>query len=247
MGVPSDDKEPTGISTAPSHSDANVEAGDVKPAFGGLERRAQFETQRGLSPRHVQLMAIGGSIGTGLFVGIGSVLSDAGPLSLVLGYLFWGVLFIWPCYLCVAEMCAYLPIRGTIFELASRFVDPALGFSMGWTYFFAGTMLVCVEYSAVATVMQYWNTSVNPAVWIAMAMVICILLNVAAVKWFGESEFIMASTKVLMLFGLVLLTLITMSGGNPRNDAYGFRHWGNGNAMHAYYAEGDTGRFLGWW
>lgn len=140
MGSPADDKEPTGISAAPSTSiDANVEAGDVKPAYGtGLERRAQFETKRGLSPRHVQLMAIGGSIGTGLFVGIGSVLSDAGPLSLVLGYLFWGVLFIWPCYLCVAEMCAYLPVRGTIFELASRFVDPALGFSMGWTYFFAG-------------------------------------------------------------------------------------------------------------
>lgn len=268
MGASSDDKAPMGISTAPSHSDANVEIGDVKTAVGG-ERRAQFETKRGLSPRHVQLMAIAGSIGTGLFVGIGSVLSQAGPLSLVLGYLFWGVLFIWPCYLCVAEMCAYLPVRGTIFELASRFVDPALGFAMGWTYFFAGmnlgqpapppqtehketdistgTMLVCVEYSAVATVMQYWNTSINPAVWIAMAMIICLLLNVAAVKWFGESEFVMASTKVLMLFGLVLLTLITMSGGNPKNDAYGFRHWGDGNAMHPYYAEGDTGRFLGWW
>lgn len=247
MGVPSDDKESSGISTAPSHGDANVEVGDVKAISGGLERRAQFETKRGLSPRHVQLMAIGGSIGTGLFVGIGSVLSDAGPLSLVLGYLFWGVLFIWPCYLCVAEMCAYLPIRGTIFELASRFVDPALGFSMGWTYFFSGTMLVCTEYSAVATIMQYWTTSVNPGVWIAMAMVICISLNVVAVKWFGESEFIMASTKVLMLFGLVLLTLITMCGGNPKNDAYGFRYWGNGNAMHPYYTDGNTGRFLGWW
>lgn len=52
MGVTSDEKEPTGLSTAPSHSDANVEAGDVEPT---LERRAQFETQRGLSPRHVQL------------------------------------------------------------------------------------------------------------------------------------------------------------------------------------------------
>ncbi|KAI1047381.1 hypothetical protein LB505_012759 [Fusarium chuoi] len=59
--------------------------------------------------------------------------------------------FILPCTLSVAEMCAYLPIRGSIFELAGRFVDPALGFSMGWTYFYGGVMLVCVEYSAVAT------------------------------------------------------------------------------------------------
>ena len=232
-----------------SATGADLQSGDIKPAYGGTttERRAAYETKRGLSPRHVQLMTIGGSIGTGLFVGIGGVLSQAGPLSLLLGYLFWGILFIWPCYLCMAELMAYLPLRGTVFELASRFVDPALGFAMGWTYFFAGAMLVCVEYSAVATVMQYWNTSVNPAVWIAMAMVVCIALNVVAVKWYGESEFIMASLKVLLLIGLVLITLITMCGGNPKHDAYGFTHWKHGNHMHSYYASGGTGRFLGWW
>ena len=139
-------------------------------------------TKRGLTPRHVQLMAIGGSIGTGLFVGIGSVLASAGPLSVVLGYLLYGIFFIWPCNLCVAEMCSYLPIRGSIFELTARFIDPAMGFAMGWTYFFAGVMLVCVEYSAVATVMGYWLPDVNPAAWIALAMVVCIFLNVGAVK-----------------------------------------------------------------
>ncbi|KAL4786943.1 amino acid permease/ SLC12A domain-containing protein [Aspergillus varians] len=202
------------------------------------------ETKRGLSSRHVQLMAIGGSIGTGLFVGIGSYLRDSGPLSIVLGYLIYGFLFIWPCYLCVGEMCAYLPIRGSIFELASRYVDPAFAFAMGWVYFYAGVMLVCVEYSAVATIMQYWTTSVNPAVWIAMAMVVCIFLNVVAVKWYGESEFIMSSTKVLLIIGLVLLTFITMVGGNPKHDVYGFRHWTDG-VMYEYYTDGDTGRFLG--
>lgn len=88
------------------------------------------QTQRGLASRHVQLMAIGGSIGTGLFVGIGSFLQDAGPLSLFLGYLIWGVLFTLPVNLSVGEMAAYLPIRGSIFELAARFIDPAFGFAM---------------------------------------------------------------------------------------------------------------------
>ncbi|KAL3467708.1 amino acid permease/ SLC12A domain-containing protein [Aspergillus heterothallicus] len=202
------------------------------------------QTKRGLSARHVQLMAIGGSIGTGLFVGIGSYMRDSGPLSVVLGYLLYGLLFIWPCYLCVGEMCAYLPIRGSIFELAARYIDPAFGFAMGWVYFYAGVMLVCVEYSAVATIMQYWTTSVNPAVWIAMAMVVCIILNIVAVEWYGESEFIMASTKVLLIIGLILLTFITMVGGNPKHDPYGFRYWTDG-VMHEYYTDGDTGRFLG--
>ncbi|KAK1458591.1 amino acid permease [Colletotrichum cuscutae] len=172
---------------------------------------------------------------------------SAGPLSLVLGYTFWGLLFIWPLNLSVAEMCAYLPIRGTIFELASRFVDPALSFAMGWTYFFAGLMLVCTEYSAVATVIQYWNADINPAAWIAVAMVSCVAVNLVAVKYYGESEFIMASTKVILLIGLCLITLITMSGGNPMNDAYGFRNWGDGNYIHAYFTDGSTGRFLGFW
>ena len=208
-------------------------------------------TKRGLTPRHVQLMAIGGSIGTGLFVGIGSPLSNAGPLSVFLGYCTYGLLFIWPCCLCVGEMMAYLPSRGSIFELASRYVDPSLGFALGWTYFFTGAMLVCVEYSAVATVMQYWVPAeqVNPAAWIAMALVVCFVLNVGAVKYYGESEFIMAITKVLLIIGLILLTFITMMGGNPRGDAYGFRNWTNGQAMHSYYTAttGPTGRFLGYW
>ncbi|RAH66704.1 putative proline permease [Aspergillus aculeatinus CBS 121060] len=202
------------------------------------------QTKRGLSSRHVQLMAIGGSIGTGLFVGIGSYLRDAGPLSVFLGFLFYGICFIWPVNLCVGEMCAYLPIRGSIFELAARYIDPAFGFAMGWVYFYGGLMLVCTEYAAVATVMQYWNTSVNPAVWVAMAIVVCFLLNIVAVKWYGETEFIMASTKILLLLGLVLLTFITMVGGNPHHDVYGFRNWQHG-VMFEYYSAGATGRFLG--
>lgn len=66
-------------------------------------------------------------------------------------------------------------------------------------------------------------------------------------RWYGESEFFFSCTKILLILGLILLTFITMVGGNPKHDAYGFRHWTGGNAMHEYYADGTTGRFLGWW
>lgn len=134
---------------------------------------------------------------------------------------------------------------------------------MGWTYcefslqdampscadlpVFAGFMLLCTEYAAVATLMQYWVTDVNPAVWVAMAMAVCILLNVVAVKFYGESEFFMSSTKVFLLLFLVMLTFVTMAGGNPRRDAYGFRTWQTAPVMHPYVADGAAGRFLGWW
>jgi len=166
-----------------THDSNSPQEGEiVKDVPADPEWAKYGQTKRGLSPRHVQLMAIGGSIGTGLFVGIGRSLVRTGPLSLVLGYLFYGLLFIWPCNLCVAEICAYLPIRGTIYELASRYVDPALGFTMGWTYFYGGTMLVCTEYSAVAAVMEYWDIDVNPAVWVTMCLVVCTALNIIAVR-----------------------------------------------------------------
>lgn len=104
----------------------DINKSEALPASG-----PNIDTYRGLTPRHVQLMAIGGSIGTGIFVGIGNFLQAAGPLNLFLGYIVWSIFFTWPCYLCVAEMVAYLPVRGNIFELATRFVDPALGFCMG--------------------------------------------------------------------------------------------------------------------
>lgn len=74
-------------------------------------------------------------------------------------------------------------------------------------------------------------------------MATCVLLNIVAVKWYGEAEFIMASTKIILLAMLVLITIITMSGGNPTGEAYGFRNWSSG-AMHSYVAEGAAGRFL---
>jgi len=80
-----------------------------------------------------------------------------------------------------------------------------------------------------------------------MALAVCLMLNIVAVKYYGESEFVFASTKLLLIAGLCLLTLVTMCGGNPKHKAYGFQNWGHGNAMHEYKGTGASGRFLGWW
>lgn len=168
-------------------------------------------TKRGLSGRHVQLMALAGSIGTGLFVGIGSSLRSSGPLSVVLAYLLYCITFIYPCNLAVGEMACYLPIRGSIFEFAKRYVDPAFGFALGWTYFYTSSMLLCAELSAVATVISYWDTETNPAAWVALSLGVMILVNVFAVKWYGESEFVMAvrSQHQILLQILLLNTDIS--------------------------------------
>jgi yeast amino acid transporter len=180
-----DPEKITGEKRPPSADVSSTEEGMLIDPVYGL-------TKRGLSGRHVQLMALAGSIGTGLFVGIGSSLRSSGPLSVVLAYIVYCIFFIFPCNLAVGEMATYLPIRGSIFEFAKRYVDPAFGFALGWTYFYTAAMLICAELSAVATVISYWDIETNPAAWVALALFVMIAMNVFAVKWYGESEFVMA-------------------------------------------------------
>ncbi len=96
-------------------------------------------------------------MGTGLFVGIVDVFRTSGPLSLVLGYICCCISFNWPSNLAVGEMATYLPIRGSIFEFAKRYVDPTFGFVLGWTYFYTAVILLYAELSAIATVVSYWD------------------------------------------------------------------------------------------
>jgi amino acid transporter len=90
-----------------------IEMGEIFSKYGS--------TKRGLSNRHIQLISIAGSIGTALFVAIGSHMHAAGPLNFLLAFMIYPVVFVLPCYLCVAEMACHLPIKGTIYEMATRF------------------------------------------------------------------------------------------------------------------------------
>jgi yeast amino acid transporter len=92
------------------------------------------KTRRGLSSRHMQLITIGSSIGTGMFIGIGSALARSGPLSVFLAFTIYSLFVLFPLFMCATEMCTWLPVRGSIFQFAERYVDPALGFAGGYIY-----------------------------------------------------------------------------------------------------------------
>lgn len=84
-----------------------------------------------LKSRHIQFIALGGTIGTGLFLGIGSAFTRAGPLSVLLGYTFTGVA-VFAMMQCLGEMATWLPLPGSIPQFCARYVDDALGFAVGW-------------------------------------------------------------------------------------------------------------------
>ncbi|KFA53931.1 hypothetical protein S40293_01812 [Stachybotrys chartarum IBT 40293] len=207
-----------------------------------------YQLERGLKSRHIQFLALGGAIGTGLFVGSGAILSQTGPAPLFMGYLTMTIV-VWNIMNNLAEMVTYLPLRGiTVPYFTGRFVDPSLAFAGGWNYWYAYAMLVGAEVSAAGIIIVYWDPGVHIAVWMIIVLVVMLLLNIIAVSFFGEAEFWFASIKLITITGLIILGVVIFFGGGPNQSRIlGFTYWIGPGAFVEYRAKGSLGRFLAYW
>ncbi|KAI1206354.1 amino acid permease/ SLC12A domain-containing protein [Annulohypoxylon truncatum] len=202
-------------------------------------------THRKLKPRHIQLIGIGGTIGTALYVQIGKGLLQGGPGSLFIAFSLWCAVIL-AITMSMAEMVTYLPISSPFaIRFAGRYVDEAFGFAAGWNFFIFEAALVPFEVTACNVVIHYWSDIVPAGGIIAIVLVLYALINVLAVKWYGETEFWAALGKVLLIVGLIIFTFIVMLGGNPLHDRFGFRYWYEPGSFAEYYTTGSLGRFQG--
>ncbi|KAI0664911.1 dicarbixylic amino acid permease [Cubamyces menziesii] len=214
---------------------------------------------RDLSARQISMIALGGAIGTGLIIGSGTALVRGGPLGIFLGYSFVGFV----CYLvmvALGEMSAYLPHKKGFPGYATRFVDPAFGFALGWNYVLKYLIVTPNNVNAAGVVIQYWTQKVHIAVWMGtpvghladahLPAVFCI--NLLGVRVFGELEFWFSSIKVISLIGLLLMGIIIDLGGNPKHDRLGFRYWDHPYGPMGKYLQNQVHNdhlaiFLGFW
>ncbi|KAG7092687.1 hypothetical protein E1B28_009020 [Marasmius oreades] len=205
-------------------------------------------TKRNLKSRHIQLIAIGGTIGTVLFVQIGSALTKGGPASLFLGFTVWCT-FIMAVNNCLCEMVTWMPISAPFVRFADRFVDPALGFCTGVNFFLFEAFLIPFEITAFNIILHFWTDKIPLIAVIFFMLVAYTILNFIDVKYYGETEFWLSLGKVILAVGFIIFTFVTMVGGNPLHDAYGFRNWNSSKVEGAPFAEyietGTLGRFLG--
>ncbi|EAU31786.1 conserved hypothetical protein [Aspergillus terreus NIH2624] len=200
--------------------------------------------QRRLSQRPIQLISIGGSIGTALFVTIGEALTKAGPAGLLLAYAVYNIMLAMVNN-SMAEMATYMPVSGGFIRLASKWVDDAVGFMVGWNFFIYEALLIPFEITAVTLVLSFWRDDIPPEAVCVACIVLYALLNILVVKGYGESEFWLSSGKAILMFMLFGFTFVTMVGGNPKHDPYGFRHWNHPGAFVEYLHSGSLGRFEG--
>lgn len=136
----------------------------------GETRDNSDELQRHLGNRQIQLIAIGGSIGTALFVSIGGALNKAGPASLFIAYTFYSLVMAMVNN-SIAEMSSYMPVSGGFVRLAGHWVDEALGFCAGWNFFFYEALLIPFEITALHTVLGFWRDDI-PIWGVAIAVIV---------------------------------------------------------------------------
>ncbi|KAI1385380.1 amino acid permease/ SLC12A domain-containing protein [Hypoxylon trugodes] len=217
-------------------------SGDMRETL--VEVSTQNQLLRHLGNRQIQLIAVGGSIGTGLFVSIGTGLAKGGPAGLLIGYTIYAIM-VALVNNCLAEMVTYMPVSGSFIRMAGRWVDESLGFMAGWNFFFYEACLIPFEISAINLILGFWRDDI-PVVAVCVAcIVLYAAINILAVQYFGEAEFWLSSGKILLICILYMFTLVTMCGGNPQHDAFGFRYWSTPGAFATYIHDGSLGRFEG--
>lgn len=180
--------------------------------------------KRTLKQRHMAMIALGGSIGTGLFIGAGAALNTGGPVGVWLGYILMATI-VYAMMVALGEMSALFPVSGGFTHFAARFVDPALGFATGLNYFYSWAITIPVEIVAAQIVIAYWDATTNAAVYMTVCLVLILAVNFLGARAYGETEFWFSTMKILAIVGLIILGVVLMCGGGPNHDAIGFRYW----------------------
>ncbi|MCK6258210.1 amino acid permease [Fictibacillus sp. KIGAM418] len=175
------------------------------------ELKKEEDLQRGLKNRHIQLIAIGGAIGTGLFLGAGKSIHLAGP-SIMLNYALIGVMLFFMMR-ALGEMLMYSPTSGSFTHFAESFIGPWAGFITGWTYWFCWIVTGMAEITAVGLYVKYWFPSIPQWLTALAAVLVLLLINMSAVKAFGEIEFWFALIKIITIIALIGIGIVLIVMG----------------------------------
>ncbi|MFF9405661.1 amino acid permease [Streptomyces anandii] len=186
------------------------------------ERAAGATLSHGLKQRHLSMIALGGVIGAGLFVGSGAGIAAAGP-SIVLAYALSGVLVMLVMRM-LGEMSAAYPSSGSFSAHAERAFGPWAGFTAGWSYWVLLCTAVGLEGIGAAKIVTGWLPGTPQWAWVALFMVVFCGANLAAVRNFGEFEFWFAALKVGAISLFLVLGVLAVAGVLPGTDSPGASH-----------------------
>lgn len=197
---------------------------DMDDVEKAIFRTNDSKLKKDLSIRHLLTLAVGGAIGTGLFVNSGAALSTGGPASLVIA---WTIIStcLFTIVNSLGELTAAFPVVGGFNVYVTRFVEPSFGFAVNINYLAQWAVLLPLELCAASITIRYWNTVINPDAWVSIFYVAIALANMLDVKSFSETEFVLSMVKILAIAGFTILGIVLACGGGPEGGYIGGRYW----------------------
>mgnify|MGYP001303942157 CR=1 FL=1 len=206
----------------------------------------QTELKRGLKNRHIQLIALGGAVGAGLFLGIAQTINMTGP-SVILGYAIGGFIA-FMIMRQLGEMVAEEPVAGSFSHFANKYWSPFAGFLSGWNYWVMFILVGMAELTAAGKYINYWLPDIPVWVSVAIFFVAINLINLINVKMYGETEFWFAIIKVLAIVGMILFGSYLLASGNGGPQASVSNLWELGFFPHyGLYVCISHCNVLFWW
>ncbi len=200
----------------------------VDPTLSDVEKAqaliANSPLQRSLKGRHLQMIAIGGAIGTGLFVGSGKALRTGGPAGIIIAWLITGSM-LFSMVNALGELVVAFPIAGSFLTYYIRFLDSSWGFAVCWNYSIQWLAVLPTELVAAAITIKYWDKDTNSAAWIAIFYVVVVGINLFGVRGYGEAEFFFSIIKVITVIGFIILGVVLVCGGGPQGGYIGGMYW----------------------
>lgn len=188
-----------------------------------LGQRASERLGSSLQARHVIMISLSATVGTGFYLGTADFLRHGGPLGMLLAYLVMSTV-VFAVMQCIGEIISFLPLPGGTVQLADRFVGPELSFAMGWNIRYTSTILVRADLAAVAILMGHWDTRRTPAEYITVGLVFVAGVNLFSTQRFANVVLMAASLSLAALLTLIVSSAMIVAGIG-REGAIGARYW----------------------
>ena len=187
------------------------------------------QLKRKLGARHLNMIAIGGSIGTGLFLASGATIANAGPGGALLAYALISVM-IYFLMTSLGELATHNPTSGAFFTYGTKYVSNGFGFALGWNYWYNWAITVAFELVAVQFIMKFWFPDIPGFYWSALFLAVVFGINALTVKGFGESEFFFSLIKVLAIIIFIIIGIVMIAKIMLTPEVATFANWTTGEA-----------------
>ncbi|QNP97028.1 YALIA101S01e03686g1_1 [Yarrowia lipolytica] len=215
--------------------ESDISKTEEKPTglYGKIFGQKENKTVNGLSSRHVTFIALGGTIGTGVFLSLGQSITIVGPMGCFTCFIIVGI-FVYSVVICLGEMASYIPSSGAFAHYGSRFVDDSFGFALGINYYLQWAFSIPSELTAAAIIIQFWAPHIGSWVWAIVIIVPMFFLQLISVKTYGETEYWLAIIKVFFVVAFIIIGLFydwgAMNGLKNAVPSPGLSNLKNGQA-----------------